>query len=346
MNVEFGREYLSRLPSSIVEPYDLSQFVIDEEEVYLCLDMHEPDVIVVRPNRREDIDPNEYRFIEDPRISSDTTVVFISINDAYYTLFHDFVPLVYKLFKTDPSLFFLIHNQNHGGYGPEEAGIKKSRDVMTKYVDKFLTDLGVNHIFHQSWEDPIAVKVHKRLKLSKNQQQLVFSLGDVAVSMKKIREHVLSSEELSAKPYRKVYLSRTHLKNDRPWDRRIRDEEVLEDYFRNKGYDILIPEKKFSNFEEQIRYFNEVRVLAGLTGTGLANGFLMQERQYIIDLSAELTFDKNDETKKHDALLMMQNEHYVWNSYINNQYHITVPTRQDPYDVCSKLDEISSIIDL
>lgn len=339
ITMSLGEDNLVRLSSSIVDPWDKSKFTIDIEDVYLGFDKSSIGVFEI-PAKYWDLYSSQYKVVEHPLLSSDTTVIFVSIDDAYYNLFHDLVPLIYKMFKTDPDVFFLLHNP-HRGYGSLESNTKESRDLAIKYIGEFLTYLGVKHIIHDTWEENIAIRVNKRLKLDKNKDIAILTLGDVKQSMRAMREYTLTEDEINATPHRKVYLSRTHLKNVRDYDLRVHNEEVLEEYFRARGYEVIIPEKTFSSFDDQIRYFNQVRVLAGVTGSGLANGFLMQEHQYVLDIATELGFPP---TSPYIKPRMIQNEHYVRNSYINNQYHIIVPSRDDPHDVCKKLDAMEDII--
>lgn len=344
-NITFGREDLNRLASSLVVPWDLSNLQVITEDVYLTLDKYAVDIERIIPAKEWHLHESEYNLVENPNLDSTQLSVFISINDAYYTLFHDLVPFIYKLYKHAPDTYFIIHNPLPEGYGSPQANTKASRDLTTKYIENFLDHLGVKYIFHNTWDDPIAVRVSRRIKLSDNEENLVLTLGDVAESMKAIKDFTLTKEERQTTPYRKVYLSRTHLKEDRKGDLRIDSEEVVEEYFRAKGYEILIPETRFSSFEEQIKYFNEVRILVGMTGTGLANGFLMQGEQFVVDLAAELAFSV-PEDDPYVKPLMINSEHYAWNSYMNNQYHILVPSKGDPQELCRRLDSMAGIISL
>lgn len=104
-------------------------------------------------------------------------------------------------------------------------------------------------------------------------------------------------------PEKKVYVSRkkvTRTKSDLQLfgglskerllfadDKRIDDEDKLEQFFKNLGFEILCPED-FGCFEDQIKYFDNVRVLAGVTTAGLINAVYMPRGGTVLELSTPL----------------------------------------------------------
>ena len=354
-NVTFGREEIDRVSSSASIPWDhIKNFKIVEEPFYLVLD-HNDEIIQKISIEDWPSKSEEFKLLEN--LSDQTTYIFISINDAYYTLFHDLIPFIHKLHLYDPSIHFLLLNPSHG-YGSDSTGTKKSRNITIDYLKRFLTYLGISYTYHGPMEEPVVVKVNKLFQVESNSDLFFFSLGDVDYSMSAIKNHVLSEEDRKVTPHRKVYLTRTHLKPDRsqPWqplyggtnrfftDVRIENEEILEEYFRNKGYEILIPEHKFSTFEEQVKYFNETKILAGVTGTGLSNVFFMQENQFLVEIGAELVFE--DDHFGYGCLPIINSEHYLFDAYINKQIHISIPSRRDAYEVIDRIEKISDRLDL
>jgi hypothetical protein len=83
-------------------------------------------------------------------------------------------------------------------------------------------------------------------------------------------------------PHRKVYLTR-RLDQAKNGDDRASNEELLEQYFSSKGFEIVYAEQ-FKDIYEQINFFNEVRLLASTTGAGLTNMLFMQPEQAVIEI--------------------------------------------------------------
>jgi hypothetical protein len=98
-----------------------------------------------------------------------------------------------------------------------------------------------------------------------------------------------------AKPTRKVFISRalttgrnynaptlTHSSDDR-----MDDHEKLDSLFASMGYEIVTTER-LNSFQEQLDIFYETKVLASLTGSGLANAAFMQPGQTLIEIITPL----------------------------------------------------------
>jgi hypothetical protein len=98
-----------------------------------------------------------------------------------------------------------------------------------------------------------------------------------------------------AKPTRKVFISRalttgrdykaptlTHSSDDR-----MDDHEKLDALFASMGYEIVTTER-LNSFQEQLDLFYETKVLASLTGSGLANAAFMQPGQTLIEIVTPL----------------------------------------------------------
>jgi hypothetical protein len=98
-----------------------------------------------------------------------------------------------------------------------------------------------------------------------------------------------------AKPTRKVFISRalttgrdykaptlTHSNDDR-----MDDHENLDNLFASLGYEIVQTEE-LGSFQEQLDLFYETKVLASITGSGLANAAFMQPGQTLIEIITPL----------------------------------------------------------
>jgi hypothetical protein len=98
-----------------------------------------------------------------------------------------------------------------------------------------------------------------------------------------------------AKPTRKVFISRaltTGRDYDAPTlshssDDRMDDHQKLDNLFASMGYEIVQTEK-LQSFQEQLDIFYETKVLASITGSGLANAAFMQPGQTLIEIITPL----------------------------------------------------------
>jgi hypothetical protein len=98
-----------------------------------------------------------------------------------------------------------------------------------------------------------------------------------------------------AVPHKKVFLSRslaTGRQYDAPsltvsHDNRFDDHKKLEDLFESMGYEVVRTEE-LKSFQDQIDLFYEVKVLASITGSGLANAAFMQKGQTLIEIITPL----------------------------------------------------------
>ena len=105
-------------------------------------------------------------------------------------------------------------------------------------------------------------------------------------------------------PWRKVYLSRS--KTIQPPitetlgtdlgkikqvnifdDERCSNEQLLEKYLSDLGFEIICPED-FDSMEEQIKYFHTVKTLIAVTGSGLANMLWMKPNGKVIEISVPI----------------------------------------------------------
>jgi hypothetical protein len=98
-----------------------------------------------------------------------------------------------------------------------------------------------------------------------------------------------------AKPTKKIFISRS-LTTGRDYnaptlthsnDDRMDDHEKLDNLFASMGYEIVKTEE-LGTFQEQLDLFYETKVVASITGSGLANAAFMQPGQTLIEIITPL----------------------------------------------------------
>jgi hypothetical protein len=95
--------------------------------------------------------------------------------------------------------------------------------------------------------------------------------------------------KLSLPPFRKVFVARKkHL------DQRIDNDKTIQDFFLSAGFEVIYPEN-FKTFTDQINYFSECRIIAGISGSGLANNVFMKPGGSVIELLSIFDVPTNEE---------------------------------------------------
>jgi capsular polysaccharide biosynthesis protein len=142
-------------------------------------------------------------------------------------------------------------------------------------------------------------------------------------------------------PYRVVYLSRLKVGGKRAIenkvikkglkfysDLRIDNEAELEKYFEKRGVEIIYPEN-FKTFKDQVRFFNEVKTVISLSGSGLTNAVFMKPGTTMIEIITPLTAlvaNSIDSKKKFDGEEAIHH-YYSVIAYDKNQKYLGVPNQ-------------------
>jgi hypothetical protein len=138
-------------------------------------------------------------------------------------------------------------------------------------------------------------------------------------------------------PNKKIYISR---KNYSSQDIRIDDEESLENYFIEKGFQVVYPEE-IATFKEQFELLTSCSTLAALSGSGLTGLIFMQKNQQVIEIMTNLLVgvDLAD-----DGNLIYKygiHEHYGHFSVIKNHRYFSVQNLEKQAELVKpKLDEL------
>jgi len=130
------------------------------------------------------------------------------------------------------------------------------------------------------------------------------------------------------KPEKMIYVSRRNASIDR-----IDDEKKIESFFENLGFEILFR----GNFGEKdlvedIKYFREVKVIAGLSGAGLTNSIFMPPGGLVIEISVpQITHVENQE--EHDLFpeirVTARHLFHPASSFIKDHTHIQIPVNDN-----------------
>ena len=216
---------------------------------------------------------------------SDQTKMIMRLPISFYHCMHDFLGTVFHIFELDPDTLFII-----------DVSIP-NRTPVTHKVNEFCFKLLDYHNVN-----------YEKVDLTKGSS---VNIDNFYIRTQRVVDHNASNilmkyimpfiKNQDVKPFRKVYLSRKGLTNyknkqygeefskklTRNTYNRIDDEEKLENFFLDNGFEVMIPED-FDSFEDQLNYFYEVDTIVGITGGGLTNVMFMQPGGTVIELMTTL----------------------------------------------------------
>jgi capsular polysaccharide biosynthesis protein len=138
-------------------------------------------------------------------------------------------------------------------------------------------------------------------------------------------------------PNKKIYISR---KNYSSHDIRVDNEEILENYFIEKGFQIVYPED-IPTFKEQFELFNSCSTLAALSGSGLTSLIFLQENQKVVEILTEVMvgFTMSDHETKN--IIYGIHDHYREMALLKNHTYLVVLNSEKQAElVKAKLDNI------
>lgn len=216
------------------------------------------------------------------------------------------------------SLFFELLDKNNVKYIRADIGEKNGHSP-----DRPGSYLKINNFYYierkQSANSPVELK------------EVVDLLLDMVVGADK------------PMPEKKVYLTRKHadpgpspdgvvfpehiLFKD---DRRLNDEEIVEQYFRNLGFEIIVPEE-FESFSEQIKYMSTVKTLVSVTSSGLLNTLFMQDGGLLVELLTPLY-------RNFGAIPDKSIHSYTFLSYLKKLTHVSIPHDRDPAEILAAIE--------
>ena len=110
-------------------------------------------------------------------------------------------------------------------------------------------------------------------------------------------------------PTKKIYISRLKYDNDLP-HARVKNERVLEEYMKNKGYEIVYAEE-FNSIFDQIRFMSKVKTLVSPTSSGITNALFMKPGGNILELTTSFQMlDREDLHHQYVNLAYSLNHNY------------------------------------
>jgi len=264
--------------------------------------------------------------------------VLIIIADKFYHFFIDSLPLIFKLYQIDPKIRFVLYLQR--------ASHNKEYEDFLVLLFKILDGEGVKYsvISTAANQDFAPVYLFNNYVLIDDKMlnlHSTISMVDIQYStdlaVKYSKHHSVMETDYNSPPKRKVYLTRggrgetvgpineeyKYYQNDL----RIHDEDKLEKFFSEKGYEILEPETKFKTLMEQIAYMRQVKTLVSVTSSGLTNMIFMQPKQTVVEIQVEIVQCGGDQE---GGFTQRLHPFYQVLSFMKEHTFISIPCDRDP----------------
>lgn len=238
---------------------------------------------------------------------------------------------MYNQFVENFSIFLRAYFENKNKFEYVVLLINKNLHVFpeddlsyTNFIFKILNDLEIKYYVFETYQknnEPVYANNFYTIPF-------ISPTIDMIQDLKKIFFKYLSNENI--KPFRKVYLSRKHMV-PRPYnwikdglatkvDNRLIDDDVLEQFLKSIGFDVIIPEYQFKNFEDQVQYMYETKILVSLSSSGLANMLFMQPNTFAFEfLTTHINTIYNNNNSFTQDLYNIENQ-YDGEELLHNLY--------------------------
>lgn len=272
---------------------------------------------------------------------SEEKKVLISLQSGPYHFFMNTFTSLLKIYSIDQNLLFILDKRN----------LNTNDTTFFIFLCNFLEDKKIKYkIINTNDYDNLLINNFYHLVNPTNAVFLANSLFEIS------KEYIKDTNIL---PSKKVYLSRSKI-GDRSYnngniqsleniqnvpflhDNRIYNEKIIEDFFEQNGFEIVVPEN-FSSFEEQINYFYSVKTLVSVTSSGITNSIFMQNGGNVIEFITPLLihfWDKinDDGTFNYTHLQSEQHHFYHAISYIKDHNYIGIPNKtRNPEDLINRM---------
>lgn len=218
-------------------------------------------------------------------LMSDKPKVFIPMSTSFYHLYHDFFGAFLTQYELMPDAKYII-----------DITIIKDMSPLPSFIKLFFKFLNDKKVDYQPIDFNNVSKINVNNFYYTNLQAESSELNNPSPKIYKMSQNYVKN--INAPAIHKVFLSRQNFQNRDlsplikgrlPFehDNRIDDEQKAQEYFQSLGFEVVVPET-FKDFEEQINYMYETKILLSSTGSGLTNSCFMRPGSTVVELVTPL----------------------------------------------------------
>ena len=283
----------------------------------------------------EAINPNEInKNVEVKNFLSDKKKVFISLTTQPYHFFHDCIGHFLSIYEKEPNALYIF----------DLSALHKRDEKYLSFFKKTLENKNVDFIFLQLTQETIIYANNFYIQYTSNETTNAGNnIYDFFSSWIKNKE---------TKPFRKIYLSRSFIQKGDfskivlpgasfSHDERIDDEKLLENYLKDNGFEIIVPETYFDTFEDQVNKFYEAKTIISLTGSGLINMVWMQPGCTVVELATSMVLPLNFADEENNIRHVEETIHHFFSTLSINKQHnyVAIPnTKRNAKNIIKNIE--------
>lgn len=244
---------------------------------------------------------------------SDKKKIFISPEGAFFHLFSDTLAPLFQQLELDKDVEVIVNISKISNPMFTTNQTEFTDNSFTGFFIKVLKDRGISvKLINKNYYDAININ-----NFYINDYK--FYVGDTYSALFNAFSRYVNDSTIE--PYRKAYLSRKRIpsrievftdsskREVMSNDNRLDNEELLENYFKDLGYEIVCPED-FESFQDQLDYMYSVKTLVSVSSSGLSNSIFMQPSQTVVELVTPLQIPFDDENNPYGSILIQDLHHF------------------------------------
>ena len=226
----------------------------------------------------------------------DTDNVLVLFQGSIYHVMIDNIGIILKHYKKNPNTRFFISMLHP---------FEKVYDYnFVPFLFEFLKHYKIEyHVLNPKETNPIKINnlfYYNNVQVEQNAVDDIYDYTrNFAIPQQKIHKKIyLGRKRVVPKDINRVLSNVSVDKLSFNSDQRIDDEEKLESFFKNIGFEIIYPED-FASFRDQLGFMDNVDVLVSLTGASLTNCLFMKPNKTVVELATTLILNGEETLHTH-----------------------------------------------
>lgn len=259
-------------------------------------------------------------------------IVISMVNSFYHSLLDNMSELIYAM-TTYPNHKIIIDVSELGqNLGSEKIyhnaflyfiEVLKKRKIQYELVSLKKYDIVYINNFH----------IVRYLLESKQKANIVYEFFKPELSNpeeKQVKNVFISRSKTSGRDYSSMASGLGYSNDDR-----MDDHSSLDDYFKSLGYEVVCSED-FHSFQDGLDYFNQAKVIASITGSGLTYAAFMPPGQTMIEIFTPLVVPVGRPGKQKDITdpYYVQEIHNFYKNiaFFKNHYYFAVNNSERSFE--------------